>query len=480
MLLRQQGRNRQAFPVQGATAIGLAVDASDSIPALNPILVTDEFSFGLGVCGFGGVSSTADNFWQVRVNHFATQVGADQTILGGGDDVLWALVPAPVCDFNPPYTCQPTEPELSLDAPPRAQPGVPFTVRVTEYSDTGVPSAAVGAAVTGASQPTDASGATSVTLGSRSPIVASRSGSIPSQQLDVCVNAIPKKCPGGRGMPIFGSEREDAIGGTSGPDTIKARGDDDTVRVRGGGTDTVDCGAGSDLVRADRSDKVDKVSCEDVLRPKKKKHGVTAARQAPGSPEAVSDRRGTAAAGIGAALAALVLAAAGCGLGPGESAGSAELTVTRDYGSTAGASRPARSSCRDRRPCSGCSTAMPRSRPATAASSCSRSTACRELPATAAAIDWFFYVNGVESQVGAADVTPAETGLVGLPRLVERDPGPGRRRLLAGALPAWLRGPPLCDPDRLPRPEAAVHRGPGFAARAGVKAGSSTLSTRRG
>ena len=266
-----KGGTGKPFPVQGPTALGLAVDASDTVSSLQPILVTDEFSFGLGVCGFGGVSSTADNFWQVRVNHYALQVAGDHAVLGGGDDVLWALVPAPVCDFNPPYTCQPTEPELVLDAPARAQPGVPFPVQVTEYSDSAVPSAAVGATVTGAAQPTGATGSTMVTLDDRGTLVASRSGSIPSQRLEVCVNAVPKKCPGARGMPISGSGREDGIGGTTGPDTIKARDDDDTVRVRGGGTDTVDCGAGFDLVQADRSDKVDKRSCEEVLRPKKKK-----------------------------------------------------------------------------------------------------------------------------------------------------------------------------------------------------------------
>lgn len=266
-----KGGSGKPFTIQGPTALGLAVDASDSIPVLQPILVTDEFGFGLGVCGFGGVSSAASNFWQVRINHIASQVGGDQVILGGGDDVLWALVPAPVCDPNPPFACQPTEPELVLDAPARAKPGEPFAVKVTQYSDAGVPSPAVGAAVTGASQPTDAAGTTNVALPTRGTLVATRAGSIPSQHLEVCVSAKPKRCPNLRGVTILGSEREDGIGGTKGPDTIKARGDDDTIRVGGGAADRVDCGAGIDLVQADRADKIDKQSCEKVIRPKKRK-----------------------------------------------------------------------------------------------------------------------------------------------------------------------------------------------------------------
>ena len=254
--------------IQGPTALGIAVDASASVPSLNPILVTDEFSFGLGICGFGGVSSSASNFWQVRVNHFALQVGGDQVFLGGGDNVLWALVPAPTCDPNPPFTCQPTIPELELEAPARAQPGQPFAVKVIEYSDAGVAKPAAGVAVTGAAQPTDANGATTVTLANSETLVGTRSNAISSQQLRVCVSAKPKRCAGKRGLPIFGTDREDGIGGTKGPDRIKSRGDDDTIRIRGGDSDAVDCGAGEDLVIADRFDKVQRKSCETVLRSK--------------------------------------------------------------------------------------------------------------------------------------------------------------------------------------------------------------------
>ena len=75
------------------------------------------------------------------------------------------------------------------------------------------------------------------------------------------------------------------------------------------------------------------------------------------------------------------------------------------------------------RPCCASSTARPRSRPATAAASCSRSTGSRAREAGTRSFDWFFYVNGVESPVGAAEVRVVRRRprLVGLPRVDRRD-----------------------------------------------------------
>ena len=55
-------------------------------------------------------------------------------------------------------------------------------------------------------------------------------------------------------------------------------------------------------------------------------------------------------------------------------------------------------------------------------------------------LDWFFYVNGVESPVGAAEYELARRlpGLVGLPGLDGGDAGPGRGRLVPGAVPQRL------------------------------------------
>lgn len=111
-------------------------------------------------------------------------------------------------------------------------------------------------------------------------------------------------------------------------------------------------------------------------------------------------RRGTAAAI--ALLVAVALVAAGCGLGPGEEVGDVELTVTRDYGATAMLDRELGEVTES-------------------------DTVMRVLEANAEVStrygggfvqaidgveaqgrlgrsrDWFFYVNGVESTVGAAD-----------------------------------------------------------------------------
>ena len=110
-------------------------------------------------------------------------------------------------------------------------------------------------------------------------------------------------------------------------------------------------------------------------------------------------RRGTA---VAIALLGAALAAAGCGLGPGEEVGEVSLTVTRDYG------------------------AEPVQPPASEAASESDTVMrvlereaeistrygggfVKSIDGVSEAVqggrryDWFFYVNGVESPVGAAD-----------------------------------------------------------------------------
>ena len=109
-----------------------------------------------------------------------------------------------------------------------------------------------------------------------------------------------------------------------------------------------------------------------------------------------------------AALAATVLsgtvAAGGCGIGPGDaSEGEANLTRhprlrRRADRSTATLNDPTR-----RTPSSASSTRRRTSRPPTAATSSIRSTASPAAPSTAAAEDWFFFVNGIYSDIGAGE-----------------------------------------------------------------------------
>jgi hypothetical protein len=113
----------------------------------------------------------------------------------------------------------------------------------------------------------------------------------------------------------------------------------------------------------------------------------------------MTERRGTA---VAIALLGVALAAAGCGLGPGADVGSVELTVTREFGSEAVLRRSLEVKESD--------------------------TVMRALEASAEVetrfgggfvhsidgvaegehggdpYDWFFFVDGVESPVGAADV----------------------------------------------------------------------------
>jgi hypothetical protein len=260
--------------VQGPNALGVVADGARLLPRLRPLLVTDEFSFGLGVCGIGGARGNANRFWSVRVNRRALQVGGDQVRLRPGDRVLWALIPNPVCEPDPPFNCDPGPPELELRAPARARRGDQFAVRVLQWSDTGQRSVAPGVTVNGAAAPTDANGVTQVSLARTRKLVATRSGAIASAPVGVCVAETVSACPRVRGRILAGSPRADTIRGTpggdrikggGGRDRIKARGGSDLIRVRRGGRDRVNCGPGRDRVIADRRDRVAR-NCERVRR----------------------------------------------------------------------------------------------------------------------------------------------------------------------------------------------------------------------
>jgi hypothetical protein len=113
----------------------------------------------------------------------------------------------------------------------------------------------------------------------------------------------------------------------------------------------------------------------------------------------MSRRRGTA---VAAALLSAALAAAGCGLGPGGDVGSVELAVTREYGSVPMLERSIKARESD--------TVM-----RVLESNADISTrygggfvqsieGIEEAHRGGRPYDWFFYVNGVESPVGASDV----------------------------------------------------------------------------
>jgi hypothetical protein len=246
--------------VPGATALGAVRDALETDLDLRPLSVTDAFvdqGFGLGVCGIGGFETQGSSFWYVKRNHVGSQVSGSQLPVSLGDDLLWYLSPS----FPPPA-------ELSLVGPPRARPNVPFRVTVFAYADDGSRSPAAGARVTGAAQPTDAAGHTTVTSSAGTRFLrATRAQNIPSNQVKVCVNATLSACPATHGLRIVGSNRADRIGGTAGWDSISGRGGPDVINLSAGGRDGVGCGAGRDRVIVKAGDQDDNIgpTCEQVV-----------------------------------------------------------------------------------------------------------------------------------------------------------------------------------------------------------------------
>ncbi len=166
--------------VKGATALGLLAQGARANKALRPLLITDSFSFGLGICGVGGSTANSTRSWYLKVNHRNPELGGEAVKLKPGDDVLWTLARYPYPN------------ELALEAPGEATAGVPFEVRVLSYDEKGRRRPVKGATVTGGAGPTDSAGRTTVTVAAPSLIRAGHGREIPSNGVGVCVAAV---CP---------------------------------------------------------------------------------------------------------------------------------------------------------------------------------------------------------------------------------------------------------------------------------------------
>lgn len=236
-----------AKTIQGANALGLLWSAAAQTKSLRPVAVSDQYDFGLLVCGISTFVGGDTAYWLYKVDHKLPEVGAEQFPLKGGEDVLWYYSDT-TANLN-------TGDELALQAPAKAKPDSTVKVRVWVYDATGKRTPAAGATVGG--QTTDAQGRATVETPAKGTLKlrAERGADIASQRLSVCVTA-KGGCPSRRGKSIIGSAKKDRIVGTKGPDVIA---------VRGGGKDTVRCGAGKDRVSADRSDRVGR-DCEVVKR----------------------------------------------------------------------------------------------------------------------------------------------------------------------------------------------------------------------
>ena len=250
------GGSGNAVAVPGPSALGIVKDASASNAALRPLSVTDQFSFGLGICGIGGFTFNQGDsaFWYLKVNHVGAQVGGDQVLLKPNDEVLWYLSPG----FPPPN-------ELQLTAPAIAQSGKPFAVKVSSFNDAGQKSPVAGALVSGAQTPTGPDGTAMVTLTQSVALQALHGTDIPSNTKIVCVVTSPKGCGSSLQHKIIGTRGRDRIRGSKSPDLVRARGGNDRINTRGGLTDTVNCGHGKDRAKIGPTDVAK--HCEKVIRP---------------------------------------------------------------------------------------------------------------------------------------------------------------------------------------------------------------------
>ena len=251
------GGSGDAATVEGATALGLLIDAAGVERTLRPLGVSDKFDFGLLVCSIGGVQASDDGFWLYKVNHVAPDVGADQRKISPGDEVLWY--------FSNTATGRNTGDELALDAPPRAKPFTSFDVRVVAYDAAGKPEPAAGADVVYGQQRvrTDSNGVARVTSGSESvSLRAVRGKDVASARERVCVSKRPSACVPAP-TALNGTAGGDRIVGGQRAERVFGHGGRDRIDVRGGGSDVVRCGSGVDRALIDRGDRAGR-DCEFV------------------------------------------------------------------------------------------------------------------------------------------------------------------------------------------------------------------------
>lgn len=178
----------KSVTVRGATALGALAQAAKTTATLRPLLVTDAFDFGLGICGVGASKVSGKASWYLKVNHKGATVSGDAVKLKAGDEVLWDLAPS-----------YPYPNELALVAPERADSGVPFTVHVYSYDEKGKRKPVAGATVRGATEPvtTAADGTASLTVATTTaqyaPLTATHGKEIPAPTAPVYV-CVPGSC----------------------------------------------------------------------------------------------------------------------------------------------------------------------------------------------------------------------------------------------------------------------------------------------
>jgi hypothetical protein len=180
------GGSGDSVALKSNTAFGLLARGAKSTSALNPLLVSDSFDFGLALCGIGSGIAKGSTSWYLKVNHKGSMVSADATKIKAGDEVLFALAESDPKTFAYPE-------ELALVAPSKATAGTAFTVTAYTYDEKGKRKPAAGVKVSGAAGVTAADGKTTVTVTKPRFLTATKGDLIPDRAA-VCIGV---KCPAG-------------------------------------------------------------------------------------------------------------------------------------------------------------------------------------------------------------------------------------------------------------------------------------------
>lgn len=160
--------------IEGPTALGALHTATRLPEARQPLLISNAFDFGLGLCGVGKSAASGEQWWELTHNHKPSMLGGEGTKLKAGDKVLWFLSKT----YN-----LPSPDELSLVAPKSTNRNGWARVRVLAYNDAGNRRPVAGATLNiKGTSPTNAAGYTQIRLSKMTRVVARASGYIPSNR----------------------------------------------------------------------------------------------------------------------------------------------------------------------------------------------------------------------------------------------------------------------------------------------------------
>lgn len=168
--------------IAGTSALGALQRATVGVPDLRPLLLTNAFDFGLGLCAVGQYAPVSEEWWALKVNGVLASTGGDSTFLKAGDRVLWYLDRS----YNAPIP-----EELRLRAPASVRKGSVAAVRVLAVDGEGRSRPATGVRVFSGPDlagTTDSAGRIGVRIDGSTRLVARLGGLIPSNRLVVGIS----------------------------------------------------------------------------------------------------------------------------------------------------------------------------------------------------------------------------------------------------------------------------------------------------